>query len=323
MYALNPDMVKASGNYIGRMIYTVRSNDGGDGQASLTMNVQATPHWKATVSGSKASDSIIIDDKNVTEKTADFVKIAFSGNLGSEVRVYQEVATMPQSIDGTELGSDGLIFYATGQIDGLKAQTVSALPQNRSLLYQGSIADGAVLVYYQLNPKTLGDQAPGEYLGRIKFTVETDQGVQEYFINVKCRIQPVFTVNVTVPSDGISFEQVVPNHPAQEKVVLVTVTTNLRKPYQVTQSCQSPMTNEKGALINKEYFTQKVEMLQGAKGRTTFNDFLPVEVGDYPIYASDSKGDSAVFRITYKLHGYQGMSTGKFTAPIQYSLNQN
>ncbi len=322
-YALNPNEVKTSGNYSGRMVYTARSSDGGDSQATLTMNVQATPRWKATVGGSKSSDKIVINDKDVTEKTADYVKIAFSGNLGSEVRVYQQAVALPQSADGTELGSDGLMFYATGQAEGIKAQDVSVLTQSRSLLYQGTISDNAVLVYYQLNPKSLGDQAPGTYTGRLRFTIETEAGAQDYFIDVQCQIQPIFTIDVAVPTDGISFEHVIAKDPAQEKEVVVTVHTNLRKPYQVAQNLQTPMTNEKGLQISKDYFTQKVDLSQGSKGRTKYTDYLPVEAGEYPIFESDSRGGSSVFKITYKLQGYQGMSTGRFNAPIQYSLNQN
>ena len=322
-YALNPEVVKSSGNYLGRIVYTVRSSDGSDSQETLTINVQVSPHWKANVSGGRNPSRIIVNDKDVTEKTADFVKIVFTGNTGGDIRVYQEVMMMPQNADGVELGPDGLIFYATGLGDGVKAQTVSPLTQNRSLLYQGHDSDGNVVVYYQLNPEKLSEQAPGTYTGRFKFTIEVDGAPQEFLIEVQCQIQPVFTIDVSVPSDGISFNHVIANSPAQEKEVVVTVHTNLRKPYQVTQNLQSLMTNERGNQIAQDYFTQKVELPLGSRAKTKFNDFAPVVPGELPVFVSDSKGSPAVFRIIYKLQGYQGMSAGSFNAPLQFSLNQN
>lgn len=322
-YALNPDAVRSSGNYFGRIVFTVRSSDGGDSQSTLTINVQASSRFKATVMGSKSPDRVIINDKDVTEKTAEFVKIDFTGNSSQNIRVYQEVLVMPQSLEGSDLGAEGLIFYANGEGDGIKAQSVSPLTQNRSLLYQGTDADSHIFVYYQLNPQILADQAPGTYVGRIKFTVESDQAPQEYFLDLQCQIQPVFTLDVSVPSDGISFNHVVANRPAQEKEVTVTVHTNLHKPYQVTQNFQALMTNEKGDQISKEYFTQKVELPLGSRGRTKFNDFIPVDSGELPVFVSDSKGSPIVFKVIYKLQGYQGMSVGNFNAPLQFSLNQN
>jgi hypothetical protein len=322
-YALNPEFVRSSGNYFGRIIYTVRSSEGGDSQATLNINVQAKSRFEVTVSGSRAPDRIAVNDKDVTEQTADFVKILFSGNTGQNVRVYQEAMMLPQNAEGTELGAEGLIFYAKAQGSGVRAQDVTSLTQNRSLIYEGNDTNEGLVVYYQLNPKTLGMQAPGTYTGKIKFFLETDQGIKDYFINIICSIQPVFTIDVDVPADGINFNHVIANNPPQEKEILIKVHSNLRKPYQVTQNFQALMTNEKGNQIDKEYFTQKVELLDGSRGRTRFTEYQPVEQGDFPVFVSDSKGNPVTFKITYKLQGYQGMSAGSFNAPVQFSLNQN
>lgn len=321
-YALNPDAVTSSGNYIGRMVYTVRSSEGGDAQETLIMNIQAESKWQVAVSGSRVKDRITINDKDVTEKTADFVKIEFSGNVGQDVRIYQESVVLPQSAEGRDLGVDGLIYYVASEGSG-KTQDVSKLNQNRSLIYEGQENSSKVLVYFQLNPQTLGVQAPGTYAGRMKFTIESDRGLQDFYIDIQCHIQPVFTIDVVVPSDGISFNRVVANSPAQEKEVIIRVQSNLRKPYQVSQNLQVLMTNEKGEQIAQDFFTQKVEMSLGSRGKTKFNSFMPVEVGDRPLFVSDSQGSPVELKITYKLQGYQGMRAGSFNAPLQFSLNQN
>ncbi len=322
-YALSPQNISSGGNYSGRLVFTARSSDGADSQAMLVINIQSLSHWKASVVGGKTSDRIMVNDRDVTERTADFVKITFFGNGGQDVRIYQEASVIPQNAEGADLGPDGLVFYAAGQGDGIKAQNVSVLSPNRTLVYQGHEPQAEMLLYYQLNPAVLSRQVPGMYAGRLKFTVESEQGTQDFNIDVQCQIQPVFTLDVSVPGSGISFDNVIANNPAQEREVTITVHTNLHKAYQVSQNFQSLMTNEKGHQISKEYFTVKVELPQGGSGRTKYQDFLPVETGEYPIFASNSKGDPVVFKVTYKLQGYQGMSAGNFNAPIQYSLNQN
>lgn len=322
-YALNPDAVTRSGNFTGRMVYTVRSSDGGDAQETLIVNIQAESTWQVSVSGSRTKDRITVNDKDVTEKTADFVKIEFSGNVGQDVRVFQEAIVLPQSAEGRDLGTEGLIYYVAADGDGVRTQEVTPLTPNRSLIYQSQKVSGNILVYFQLNPQTLAVQAPGTYVGRMKFTIESNQGLEDHYMDVQCQIQPVFTIDVVVPSDGISFNRVVANSPAQEKEVIIKVYSNLRKPYQVSQNLQALMTNEKGEQIAQDYFTQKVEMPLGSRGKTRYNSFMPVEVGEQPLFVSDSQGNAVELKITYKLQGYQGMRAGNFNAPLQFSLNQN
>jgi hypothetical protein len=91
----------------------------------------------------------------------------------------------------------------------------------------------------------------------------------------------------------------------------------------VVQELQSPMTNEKGDQIKKEYFTLKVELPAGDKGHTKFSDYLSLETGSYPVFSSDSKGSPATFKVFYRLQGYPQISAGNFSAPIRFSLNQD
>ena len=323
-YSVRPDLLKSAGNFTGRIIYTVRSSEEpSQGQAELNVSLQAASQWKATIEGGRTPDRVRINDTDVTEKTADFVKVSFAGNPGQEVRIYQEMEIIPQNAEGQEFQPGVLMFYGSGRTDGLRAQSVAALGPTRTLIYAGRKPEDNFLVYYLMDPRIIGGQEPGEYKGKLKFEVETDKGREEYFINMECRIQPVFTMDVDVPAQGLSFTHVLAVNPPQDKEVTVTVHTNLHKPYQVVQDLQAPMTNEKGKEIAKEYFTVRVDFPPGQRGQTKFTDFLPVETGDHPVFSSDGKGSPAVFKVTYRLQGYPEMNAGNYLAPVRFSLNQD
>lgn len=323
-YSVRPDLVKSGGNFLGRIIYTVRSTqEPTQGQAELSVSLQASSQWKATVAGGRTPGQVRVNDTDVTEKTADFVKISFTGNSGREVRIYQEMETIPQNAEGQEFQPGVLMFYGAGQTDGLRATSVSPLAPTRTLVYAGRRSEDNFLLYYLMDPRVLAGQESGEYKGKLKFDVETDKGTQEYFVDMECRIQPVFTMEVDVPAQGVSFTHVLAGNPPQEQGITVTVHTNLHKPYQVVQEMQTPMTNEQGKEIAKEYFTVMVELPAGQRGRTRFADFSPAETGEHPVFSSDGKGSAAAFKVTYRLQGYPGMGSGNFSAPIRFSLNQN
>ena len=127
---------------------------------------------------------------------------------------------------------------------------------------------------------------------------------------------------MTTPPGGVSFSNVLPNSPPQDKAVVVTVLSNLHKPYQVFEDLQTSMTNQQGKEFDNKYFTLQVEIPSGQKGQTDFTEFSPMKTGEYPVFSSDSRGSGATFTVVYRLQGYGQMSPGNFLAPIRFSLNQ-
>ena len=103
-------------------------------------------------------------------------------------------------------------------------------------------------------------------------------------------------MNITPPPGGVSFTHVLANSPPQDKEVMVTVLSNLHKPYQVIQDFQTNMTNQQGKEFNSKYFTIQVEIPSGQKGQTNFTEFSPVQTGEYPVFSSDARGSGATFK---------------------------
>ena len=165
----------------------------------------------------------------------------------------------------------------------------------RSLIYSSNKDEDNFVIYFLVNASQVQQQDAGIYSGKISYVVETDQGKQEFPIDIQCDIPPVFSVNVTAPPGGVSFTHVLANTPPQDKEVLVTVFSNLHKPYQVLQDLQTNMTNQQGKEFDNKYFTIQVEIPSGQKGQTDFTEFSPMQTGEYPIFSSDAYGQRGHF----------------------------
>ncbi len=324
-YAVRPDLMNAAGNFSGKLAFTVRSAGGGN-QDQVLMNVylDSTADWKTSVTGGKLAGRVHIKDIDTTDKTADFVKVSFSGNMGKEVRVYQEFENLPQDAAAQEIAADAVRFFAAGSSgQGIRVVDPSPIARAKTLIYSAPKPADDFLVYFMMDPVKGPLQAAGLYAAKMKFTVETDDARQEFPIDLECEVPPVFAMDMAFPPEGVSFANVLPISPPVEKEVTVTVRTNLRKPYQVTQGLASALANEKGSEVKKEYFTFQVQVAPGGRGHTKFPEFAPMQVGEYPVFSSDSQGDPARFKVVYRLQGYTQMSGGNYAAPIRFSVNQN
>ena len=172
---------------------------------------------------------------------------------------------------------------------------LSPLGTNRTLIYSSNKDEDNFVIYFLVNADQVQQQDAGSYTGKIKYIVETDQGKQEFPIDIQCDIPPVFSMNVTPPPGGVSFTHVLANSPPQEKEVMVTVLSNLHKPYQVLQDLQTNMTNKQGKEFDNKYFNIQVEIPSGQKGQTNFTEFSPVQTGEYPVFSSDAHGQRGHF----------------------------
>ncbi len=324
-YAVRPDLMNAAGNFSGKIAFTVRSTGGGN-QDQVLMNVylDSTSEWKTSVVGGKLAGRVHIKDTDTTDKTADYVKVSFSGNMGKEVRVYQEFENLPQDPAANEIAADAVRYFAAGSsAQGIRAVDPAPLARTKTLIYAAQKPADDFLVYFMMDPVKGPLQTAGLYTARMKFIVETDDARQEFPIDLECEVQPIFSMDMAFPPEGVSFANVLPTNPPVEKEVTVSVRTNLHKAYQVTQNMASVMVNEKGSEVKKDYFTFQVQVAPGDKGHTKFAEFSPMLVGEYPVFASDSQGDPAQFKVVYRLQGYTQMSGGSYAAPIRFSVNQN
>ncbi|MBF0490834.1 MAG: hypothetical protein HQL15_09540 [Candidatus Omnitrophica bacterium] len=324
VYNVSPDLINGSGNVRGRVIFTVRSQGGPDQAESVVdFSLENVEQLKVSVVGGHDPKSVRMKDTDNKLETADYVKVAFSNNSSENIRCDQElVSVLTNESSGEELPLDVIKVAVQGASSNIRLGDGS-LARLRTMLYSGNANQDEFRVYFLVDSAKAQEANTGTYKGQLKYTVDTGSNHQEFNIDIELNVQPVFTLDFTLPPEGISFGHVLASSPAQEKQVVVSVHSNLHKPYQVSQNLSSLMTNEKGKEFDKKYFTFKVDLGSTAKGRTSNVDFTSVDVGESPIYYSDARGSSATFTVTYQLKGYFDMHPGSFTAPLKFSLNQN
>jgi hypothetical protein len=323
-YSLNPALINAGGNFTGRLVFTVRGvGDASNDQAIIDIFLENPSTLKITVQGGHDPDRVRVHATDASDRSADFVTVSFSGNTGQPVRIYQQVDDLPQNETDEELGQNVLQMDYEGPTGGLRTPGVNALNPGRSLIYSGSNNQDNFSIYFLANAAQVQQQGAGTYRGKITYLVEAGQNTQEFPINYEFEVPPVFTMNVTTPdSGGINFTHVLANSPPQEQEVIVTVASNLHKPYQVAQDMETNMTDPQGKEFDNKYLSIQVYIPDGQKGRSDFTQFSPIETGEYPVFSSDASGSGATFKVLYRLQGYPQMTPGDFSVPIRFSLDQ-
>jgi hypothetical protein len=276
------------------------------------------------VVGLRSPSRVSVKDTDKELDSSDGIKISFAGGDGNDVRIYQEVPVVPQDQRAQELKSGILLFMVASTDPSSSASGQGTLlDRPRDLIYSGRAAQNDLVIRFLPVTEKVSEQDAGDYAGQLKYAIETTQGRQEFTVDLEFHVQPVFMMEASMPPEGVSFNNVIATNAPEDKVVTLTVRTNLHKPYQVTQAFSSPLTNEKGKEIDKDHFLVKVDVPAGQKGKTKFVEFSPMEVGEYPVYSSDGQGSPATFKVLYRLQAYSQMNAGNFLAPIRFSLDQN
>lgn len=324
-YSARPDLMNINGNLFGKLVFTVRAiGESSQDQAYIDLFLDGVSNWKASVEGRAAPDRVRVKDTDIKAGTGNVIKVAFSGNSNQEVKVYQDIEALPRNEKGEELRPDALMFSVEADSEkNIRVQGLTGLRTGRTLLYSGFAVEDRFLIFFLPDAENAALEEAGIYIGKVRYVVESGRGAEEFMMDVEYQVQPVFNMEVSFPSEGVRFPNVLPTNPPADREVVVTVRSNLHVPYQVVQSVGTLMTNEKGQEIGKDAFTMRVELPPGQKGRGKFPEYVPVETGDFAIFSSDSAGSSASFKVIYRLTGYSQMFPGNYAVPVKFSLNQN
>ena len=311
-YFLNNNFINTGGNLTGKIVFTLRFMDGSvPKQVGLNVLLDNSLVLNVSVTGGYEPARVNIRDFDTKIKTADFVKISFSGNKGQKVRVYQELESPLQNEMAQKMDMNALQIAPQVDKENLHVWGVSPLIVGRTFIYSSSRDEDSFLIYFLVDPNLIDAQDAGSYVGRIKYVVETNTGPQEFPMNIQCAVQPVFTMDVTMPPGGVSFSQGPVNALPQEQEVTVMVTTNLHKQYQVLQNFQKD---------SDKHFLMKVNILPDEQGYTDFTDFSPVRKGEYPVFYSNAQGAPTAFKVVYRLEANDKTEMGNFLVPVSFSL---
>lgn len=140
-------------------------------------------------------------------------------------------------------------------------------------------------------------------------------------IDISLEIKPIFDIEVISESTGkLYFRNLNSDSGLVEKEVVIKITTNLSRPYDVVQTLSAPLVNQSGDTIPLQFFRLKVEKSKDNPGNIIFSQYTPLSVGDMRVFTSNPGGDCSEFKIIYSLEVPRDMVGGDYFTGLNYSL---
>ncbi len=323
VYQVNEDTFSQSGNFFGKVIYTVRAV-GSSNQDESLLNIffESADDFKFSVDTSSASQFVRLNSES--EQTFQgYVKFSYSGHHSGSLSIDQDIFLYPANDVNEDIQKEIVTFFVQAkQESDVKIQEPENLDFGLRQLYSSRSDEDEVIVYFQLNKDMVDQQIQGDYRGKIKFSVESSQVHEVIDVDLEISISPIFELVVDYPPEGMSFRELVPHGEAQTKEISVRVRSNLGRPYVVGQNVSGLLTNEEGSELVNTNFTQNVELVGSTTGEVEILDFVPVEDGETSLFHSDKEGSSAQFKVHYRIKPYQKMKAGDYKTAVIYSLSE-
>jgi hypothetical protein len=324
VYQVSAEDMTASGNFLGKLMYTVRPvGSGSQDQTFVDIFVEASGELKIDVKTSSGVNRIALSSEGETQSNG-YVRFDLQESR-EPLKLYQEMVSpmvneLNQDLD-LEAIDVGVEANNAGEVAVVSTQTFDP---RKTFLYTFSASSDFAQVQFMLNRMALDQAKAGQYRGQMRYWLENDRGVvKEWNVDLDVNIAPVFEIQVKYPSEGMKFSNVLPNTPEEMREVFVEVKTNTGKPYWVSQSATGGLVNEKGEAIEADFFSMKQELVtQEAFGKVAASEFEPVKQGDTALFYSDASGKPAQFKVLYKLTPYQKMQAGNYKVGIVYSLGE-
>lgn len=323
VYTILGEHIDNSGNFGGRVIYTLRPIGAGS-QEDIVLDVFAeiSDQFHATSETSSSKNEVTLGTRARHDEQG-YVKISYQGNVGKQLKIYQEILEFPQDASGDEIAPSSVLVTAQGTSSGLvKDAPASILEPMKKLIYVSDASQDNLIVNFEVNHEEFDQQKAGQYRGKIRYTVEAEQIEETIDIDLIVAVSPTFKIDIVFPAEGMRFGNILPNSPPQIREVKVTVKSNLKRPYTVMQNTQYSLTNEKGDEIPAEHFRLKQELLANSSGKVIYPDFTPIQRGEVPIFYSDNRGGAVEFKAIYRLNAFPSIKPGNYTANIVFSLGE-
>ena len=317
IYFVDGSKLTDSGNFAGQILYTVETKGSGQSQTYiLQLSFNAQSKFEINLLNSR-----LRFDTNSDDNLNDSLTFNFNDYLDEKINIYQRMEFLPVNEKGTVLDERVLSFMVSGANQGETCcRSSQLLEAGDKLVYSSSSGKSDnIQINFFLDEKQAKEIEAGTYRGRLIYYLEGESANKTLPVDLEIQARKSFDMEVTT-EQGLSFSNVKPSLPPQERIVVIKVKSNLKRPYQVIQTIYSPMTDEKGNILPENYFTMQQQLLEKNKGSVSFPGFAPVKTGDEVIFNSDAQGSPASFKITYKLTPSFDIAAGNYKTQVKYSL---
>jgi len=139
---------------------------------------------------------------------------------------------------------------------------------------------------------------------------------------IPCHSQAAFNISV-VPYEGgndLRFDKATNTLPYATKEVIVSVTSDITKQYQIIQTLLEPLANVQGVTLSRENFSVYALLGSNAGGTLTVQQETAVSPGRTIIYISNTQGASDSFKLAYVLKPPFNVPSGSYRGRISFTL---
>lgn len=317
------------GYYSGRISFTLNPIASSQQQitkilevyVSITDQGQGKPRIEITTSN--GSKYITLNPKKEKNQTQGEVSIKINSTAKKQFSIVQFMPEPMESEEGNILDNEAVNFIVKNAAKGTSTNMITALTSSPQKIYTSDIdgsTDNYFVIAYILG--NLRDKKSGKYKSRIQYFWE-EAGVQTKIDNLELVIdnERIFNL-IATPADQkyeIKFRDLKPLDPPKDSEVILEVTNNTGKPYQISQDISSGLVNKEGLEIPAKYFTLRTENIN-AKSNLKFLEKQEVKKGNIVLFVSDSLGTPAKIKVVYELTSPMETKAGDYSANVTFSL---
>jgi hypothetical protein len=324
VYQVNPSVITSSGNFLGRILYSVRGIGTNASEKEVILNCYLEYEKKfdfevTTSSHDAHTVRIAADDKN----NEGYVQLKNIADFGGPFQITQIIEENLSNEKGMNLLPEAVQFFVRCFRGQSSYSSPSVLSQKSTLLY-ASDARGKqdeIVIGFRVDKDAIKNVGSGTFRGRFIYTIESqNKTISRIPINIQLEIPPVFEIGVVSQgSTGLTFQNMRPGVTVEKELVL-NVTSNLKKPYTVVQKITSPLANARADTIPFNFLKVKTETIETMPGKALLGELTPVHQADTVLFASDSEGHSSRFIVRYSLAGSDDVKPGDYATRISYGL---
>ncbi len=322
VYVLDGKKIKtASGNFTGRIIYILESQNKPSQESILTINFNVKSELEINVETSYQKGKVKLSTES--EKNLEgYLKFQIKGNKG-ELKVYQRMEMYPVSKEGIPLKKEILKFFVSSQ----KFQKEESFYKNphplepkEFLIFFSKEENVEFYVNFILDKEKIKSLKAGVYEGNVIYRVISNEEEKVIPVKLVIEIKKIFNIKIIAPQK-LTFSNLKPGNLPQEKVIIIKVESNLDKPYLVTQKLLTSLVNKKGKEIPLKYLSIRQELIEG-KGKLKYSNFKPLNKKEETIFVSDDKGTPCSFKIIFRLVPSLEFPAGNYSTSATYSLSE-
>jgi len=319
VYALKGPCTVPSGNYRGRLRFTLEAVDSTAQQVETYLDISAqieNTSANIEIAAANGMNRVSVRQTDAGIETGDVVVTVQNGVRNADEKLIQVFSVPPTATDGTELP-----FEAVKVTVGDTPET-PVVSERQTLLARIPGKDSEIPIRYSLAE---GLKA-GTYRSTLKYILENAQGPQELAaFPFEARIDKVFDMRITTEdgSGKISFRGLKPGAPTRTYEVDIAIKNNTGARFQVSQKVLTGMVNTEGKAIPSANFTVTTGKFGETRGTLKTPAPVPMNADESQVlYISDTTGSPDSFKVIYGLSAPDTVKAGDYSASIIYSLSE-